>query len=438
MSGALAGRGSGPVPTITAAALAALPDVRLVLEWFAREKRWINEKHAEVCRIAAPTFQEQKRAEWVAAELRRWGWEAKLDRAGNVVANRPGPRAVVEKGPAVVVTAHLDTVLAPRSEEEIEATRDGRLFGPGVADNGAGLAGLLAIARAVEESPALRGAALPLLLAANVGEEGEGNLSGMRFLCRTSGVGGRAAAFVVLDGPSTDHITTAALASRRFEISISGPGGHSWSDFGTGNPVHTLGRAITDFCDHASRLAGVKGEGPRTSWNFGLIEGGTSINSIPVLAKAKLDLRSESAARIDEMAALMTQSIERALEAENAAVTVERNGSGAARVTAKVREIGSRPGGRLTAGAPLLDHLLAVDRLHNIRAQMDCASTDANIPLSLGIPAVSIGAGGHGGGAHTPAEWFHAEGRETGLRRVMLLLLLLLGDLDARLLAGLR
>lgn len=438
MPGSLLGSGSSPVSSLNTAALAVLPDVRMLLDWFGREKRWINERHTELCRIAAPTFQEQKRAEWIAAQLKQSGWEAKLDRAGNVVANRPGPKTVVEKGPVVVVTAHLDTVLAPRTADDIESTRDGRLFGPGVADNGAGLAGLLAIARAVEESPALSGAALPLLLAANVGEEGEGNLSGMRYLCRPSGIGGRAAAFVVLDGPSTDHITTAALASRRFEISITGPGGHSWSDFGTGNPVHTLGRAIAEFCASAAQLAGNRSEGPRTSWNFGMIEGGTSINSIPVLARAKLDLRSESAPRIDEMAALMTQALERALEAENVSVTVERNGSGAARVVAKVREIGSRPGGRLAPNAPLLGHLLAVDRLLNIRAQMDCASTDANIPLSLGIPAVSIGAGGHGGGAHTPAEWFHAEGREIGLKRVMLLVLLLLGEIDPRLLAALR
>lgn len=431
MPGTVLGRGAGPAPSKGAAGLAALPGVCELLDWFGRERQWINERHVEVCRIAAPTFQEQRRAEWMAAELRRWGWEAKLDRAGNVVAHRPGPKAVVEKGPVVAVTAHLDTVLAPRSPEAIEAARDGRLRGPGVSDNGAGLAGLLAVARAVEESSVLREMALPLVLAANVGEEGEGNLSGMRYLCRAGGLAGRASAFVVLDGPSTDHITTAALASRRFEITIGGPGGHSWSDFGTGNPVHAMGRAVTFFCEAMAGLAGGEGEAPRTAWNFGVIEGGTSINSIPVLARAKLDLRSESAARIDEMAALMTQSLERALEAENGAVTVGRNGSGAGRVTAKVREIGSRPGGRLPAGAALLEHLQGVDRHLNIRAQLDCASTDANIPLSLGIPAVSIGAGGHGGGAHTQEEWFHAEGRETGLRRVMLLLLLLLGDLDS-------
>lgn len=438
MPSTLLGQGSGSVSTLSASELAALPDVRSALEWFARERKWVNERHSELCRIAAPTFQEQRRAEWMAAQLRQLGWDAKLDRAGNVVANRPGPKSVTEKGPVVVATAHLDTVLSPRGPEDIIASRDGRLNGPGVSDNGAGLAALLAIARAVDESSALSGLALPLVLVANVGEEGEGNLSGMRYLCRTSGLGARASAFVVLDGPSTDHITTCALASRRFEITIDGPGGHSWSDFGTGNPIHTMGRAITNFCESAAQLPGVQADGPRTTWNFGLVEGGTSINSIPVLAKAKLDLRSESPSRIDEMAALMTQSLERALEAENNMVTVERSGSGVARVTAKVREIGSRPGGRLPAASPLLDHLLAVDRLLNIRAQLDCASTDANIPMSLGIPAVSIGAGGRGGGAHTPAEWFHPEGREAGLRRVLLLLLLLIGDLDSQAASGRR
>ena len=426
MPGTVLGQGSGSISTPSVADLAATPEVRTALEWFGRERKWTNERHAELCRIAAPTFQEQRRAEWMAAQLRQSGWEAKLDRAGNVVATRPGPKSVTEKGQVVVVTAHLDTVLAPRTPEDIVASRDGRLNGPGVSDNGAGLAALLAIARVIDETPALSGIPLPLVLAANVGEEGEGNLSGMRYLCRSSGLGARASAFVVLDGPSTDHITISALASRRFEITVDGPGGHSWSDFGTGNPVHTLARAITYFGDSAAALPGIHSDGPRTTWNFGLIEGGTSINSIPVQAKAKLDLRSESPVRIDEMAALMTQSLERALEWENATVT------------AKMREIGSRPGGRLAPSAPLLEHLMSVDRHLNIRALLDCASTDANIPMSLGIPAVSIGAGGRGGGAHTPAEWFHAEGREMGLRRVMLLLLLLMGDLDPRLIIGRR
>ena len=418
-------------PSISVAELAALPDVRDMLEWFARERRWILERHLELCRIPAPTFEEQKRAEWMAGQFRLMGWEAKLDRAGNVLANRPGPKSVTEKSAAVALTAHLDTVLAPRNADEVSLAKDGKLTGPGVADNGAGLAALLAVARCIEESPAFGGVPLPLFLVANVGEEGEGNLSGMRYLCRNSSLGGRVASFVVLDGPSTDHITCRALASRRFEVTVSGPGGHSWSDFGTGNPVHTLGRAITNFCNAAVVLAGE----PRSSYNFGLIDGGTSINSIPAEARAKLDLRSESPARIDEMASLLTESLERALEWENG-VGAARNAP--ARVTAKVREIGSRPGGAIAPDSPLLAHIAAVDKHLGIRAQLDTASTDANIPLSIGIPAISIGAGGHGGGAHTPSEWFHPEGREAGLRRVLLLLLLLMSDLDAQLLESLR
>jgi tripeptide aminopeptidase len=412
-------------PSMPVAELAALAGVRGMLEWFGREKRWILDRHLELCRIPAPTFEEQKRAEWMAGQFRLLGWEARIDRAGNVVANRPGPKPLIEKGPLIALTAHLDTVLAPRNAGEVGLSKDGKLTGPGVSDNGAGLAALLAVARCIGEAPALAGESLPLALVANVGEEGEGNLSGMRYLCRGAALGGRTAAFVVLDGPSTDHITCRALASRRFEVAVTGPGGHSWSDFGAGNPVHALSRAIVNFCDAA---AGLPAE-PRSSFNFGLIEGGTSINSIPVEARAKLDLRSESPARIDEMAAMLTESLERALEEENGSAPARH---APPRVTAKVREIGSRPGGSIAPGDPLLAHVAAVDKHLGIRAHLDTASTDANIPLSIGIPAISIGAGGHGGGAHTPSEWFHPEGRETGLRRVLLLLSLLMADLDPR------
>jgi di/tripeptidase len=224
---------------------------------------------------------------------------------------------------------------------------------------------------------------------------------------------------VVLDGPSLDHITTRALASRRFEITVTGPGGHSWSDYGVANPVHALSRAIALFTEHTPS----NGASPRSSFNFGFIEGGTSVNSIPTTARAKLDIRSEHGQRIDELAALLTFSLERAIESEN-----DRSPNG--RIAAKVREIGSRPGGQLAEGAAILSHVRAVDAHLGIRAHQDCASTDANVPLSLGLHAISIGAGGLGGGAHTPSEWYHPEGRETGLRRVFLLLCLLMRDLD--------
>jgi di/tripeptidase len=158
--------------------------------------------------------------------------------------------------------------------------------------------------------------------------------------------------------------------------------------------------------------------GPRSSYNFGLVQGGMSINSIPVEARAKVDLRSEDSAMIGRMVVLLQSAVERAVEAENA--------SALSRVAAKVKEIGSRPGGELPADAALLETVRAVDQHLGIRSQLDCSSTDANIPLSLGIPAVAIGAGGSGGGAHTPSEWFHPEGRELGLRRVLLTLGMLL------------
>jgi tripeptide aminopeptidase len=387
--------------------LSAAAGVRAALDWFRRERLWIQDQHLQLCRIPAPTFFEQKRAEWMAARFRALEWDAKIDRAGNVVASLGTRR----DAPLIAVTAHLDTVLAPRAADDIKASPDGKLFGPGVSDNGAGLSALLALAavwqaaRPLEDSP---------VLIANVGEEGEGNLSGMRYLCRstTPAAGPRMKAFLVLDGPGTERITSQALASRRFDVTITGRGGHSWSDYGVGNPIHALSRAVTLFNDR------VPVTGPKSSFNFGLIEGGSSINSIPSEARAKVDLRSESAARIDEMAALLGAAVEEAVSVEN--------NRGTGRVAAKMKEIGSRPGGGLAADAPILECLRAVDAHLGIRSHLDCSSTDANIPLSLGIPAVSIGTGGQGGGAHTPAEWYQPEGRELGLRRILLTLCLLL------------
>jgi tripeptide aminopeptidase len=395
----------------TPRALAEAPEIRDAAQWFARERQWIQDRHLKLCRIAAPTFFEEKRAAWVAEQLQDLGWDAKLDRAGNVIATQRG----YQDRPAVALTAHLDTVLAPRTPEEIRQHPDGSLHGPGVSDNGAGLAGLLAIAASAAKFPVFEETPGGLMLIANVGEEGEGNLSGMRYLCRPGGP--RIQVFVVLDGPATDHITCRALASRRFDVSLSGPGGHSWSDHGAANPVHALSRAITLFCDNRRSANGTC----RSSYNFGVIDGGSSITSIPASARAKVDLRSENPETLEELTSALSLAVEQALEVENARAA-------GARLSARIKELGSRPGGRLPETSPLLRHLSAVDQHLGIRSQTDCSSTDANIPLSLGVPAVSIGAGGQGGGAHTTEEWFHAEGREIGLRRVLLLLSLLVRD----------
>ena len=406
-----------PETVATVGALADEAEVRDTLQWFANEKRWIDRKHLELCRVAAPTFQEDERAAWMADEFRSLGYRIQIDRAGNVTARLPGTTAP----PLVALSAHLDTVLAPRRPDDIIVNGNGRLEGPGVADNGAGLAGLLAVAASLSRYEALRQQSNRVLFIANVGEEGEGNLSGMRYFCRQSELGENVSAFVVLDGPSTDHITSRAVASRRFEVKVTGPGGHSWSDFGIGNPVQALSRAVTIFSEEQ---ATAESNGYRSAFNFGTIDGGTSVNAIPASATAKVDLRSEEPARIEEMSALLTSAVERALATENSR-------AGGTRLTAKIREIGFRPGGALPTQAPILQCIHLVDRYLGIRSQEDCASTDANVPLSLGRQAISIGAGGRGGGAHTAAEWYDPEGREIGLKRVFLLTTLLVRALAA-------
>lgn len=391
------------------AQLAEHPTLLRAQRWFARERAWINEQQLEFCRIPAPTFFERSRAEWFRQQLAALGWNARLDRAGNVIATF-GEQEAQE---ALIVSAHLDTVFAPSRAEDVYFGPDGRLFGPGTSDNGSGLAAILALAKMLAEDADLRELASLLMLVGNVGEEGEGNLSGMRYLCRQPAQLANIKGFIVLDGPSIDHVTAQALASRRFEISFAGPGGHSWNDYGTPNPVHAVCDVVSSFLEGADTRVPADRRA-RCSYNFGIVEGGASINSIPTSARAKLDLRSEEPGILDDLAGLLMTSVEKSLERENRNARSER-------LTAKVKELGSRPGGRLPDDSPLLKTVQAVDGDLRIRSRIDCASTDANVPLSLGIPAISIGAGGHGGGAHTPQEWYQPEGRELGLRRILLI-----------------
>ncbi len=388
--------------------LAEQRGVRECLQWFTREKQWINETHLQLCRVPAPTFLEQERARWFMEQLRAAGWDASIDRAGNVIA-------ALGEAPYVALTAHLDTVLAPRGKDDISVQADGRFRGPGVSDNGAGLAALLAVARAWKNAGHPPDGSAGLLLVANVGEEGEGNLLGMRHLCKQSPLARKVQAFVIVDGANTDHITTRALGSRRFEVTFTGPGGHSWSDFGVGNPVHALCRAVTLFSE--TRLD----SGAKSSVNVGLIDGGSGVNAIAQLARAKVDIRSEDNQKMDDLVDILTSVADRARDIENQRAT-------GGRVAVKVKEIGSRPAGTLPENSAILQYLRAVDAHLGIRSHLDCSSTDANIPLSLGIPAVAIGAGGLGGGAHTSQEWFSPEGRDLGLKRILLTLLLLMRD----------
>jgi tripeptide aminopeptidase len=392
---------------------AGKPELVEAQRWFIRERSWINDIHLQLCRIPAATFFERQRAEWFRLQLENLGWTAHVDRAGNVLATFGQP----EGARPLVVSAHLDTVFAPNRPEDVYFAPDGRIVGPGTSDNGAGLSALLALCRVLASHAGLHPVASSLVIAANVGEEGEGNLSGMRYLCQHSPHLNGVRAFVVLDGPSTEHITAQALASWRYEVAFTGAGGHTWNDHGTPNPVHVLSDAVAGFVRAADAFVAVGGR-PQCSYNFSVIEGGMSINSIPSNARAKLDIRSEDPAMLAELSGMLASAVERGLEHGNRTAR-------SSRLTAKIKDLGSRPGGKLPESSPLLQAIQLVDAHLHIKSRLQCASTDANVPLSMGLHAISIGAGGHGGGSHTREEWYQPEGRELGLRRILLLLAVL-------------
>jgi acetylornithine deacetylase/succinyl-diaminopimelate desuccinylase-like protein len=231
----------------------------------------------------------------------------------------------------------------------------------------------------------------------------------MKYLCHHSPLASRINAYLVIDGASIGHITAEALGSRRFEIMIEGPGGHSWNDYGTANPIHALSRTVAELSD--LELPSF----PRTTLNVGVIEGGYVVNSIALVARAKVDIRSRRNSAIQQVVGAMEEAVRNGVESENRRSTVRLSGY-------KIREIGHRPAAAVSAENPVLTCVEGVDAYLGIRSRLDCASTDANVPLSLGVPAVAIGAGGRGGGAHTPSEWYHPEGRETGLQRIALAL----------------
>jgi acetylornithine deacetylase/succinyl-diaminopimelate desuccinylase-like protein len=307
-----------------------------------------------------------------------------------------------------MLSAHLDTVFPAGTE--VKVRRDGgRMSAPGISDNGTGLAALAAIARALHESQIKP--QRTILFVADVGEEGEGNLRGMRAL--VDAYHGRLKAVIVLDGAGTDHVTTVALASRRLEVVINGPGGHSWSDFGMPNPINALVRGSVRFINTKVPAS------PRTTFNLGQIEGGTSVNSIPYEARLKVDVRSESENELTRLESALRECMAAGVRDEMESSRDRSRG----KLEWKVEVIGSRPGGELAAESPLLAALRAADVIVGNESRIERSSTDANVPLSLGIDAISIGAGGNGGSAHSLQEWYDPQGREMGLKRALLTLL---------------
>ena len=384
--------------------LADQPQVRAALDWFTKNLRWVDDEQVKLTEIPAPSFQEAKRADAVRDILASEGLTIQTDKIGNVIGELPGS----DEREVVVLAAHLDTVFPAGTEIKVRR-EGGRLLAPGISDNGTGLAGLLAVARAIQAAKIKP--RRTILFAANVGEEGEGNLRGMRALI--DAYRAKLRAVIVLDGSGTDHVTTKALASRRLEVLITGPGGHSWSDFGMANPINALVRASVRFINTKVPTA------PRTTFNLGQIEGGTSVNSIPYEAKLKVDLRSENEDEIARLESSLRDCVAAGVkdEMDNAR---ERNRG---KLEWKINQIGSRPGGELPPDSPLLAALRSADEYVGNQSRVERSSTDANIPLSLGIEAIALGAGGSGGGAHSLQEWYEPAGRDLGLKRVLLTLL---------------
>ena len=378
--------------------------VRAALDWFTPNIAWVNDEQARITQIPAPPFQEAQRAAAVKELLAETGLSAQIDKAGNVIGELRG----VNEKEIVVVAAHLDTVFPP--DTDVKVHRDGsRMTAPGISDNGSGLAALLALARAVQFAHLKP--QRTVLFVGDVGEEGEGNLRGMRALVDT--YRGKLKAVVVLDGSGTDHVTTRALASRRLEALITGPGGHSWSDFGMPNPINALVRGSVRFINTRVPAS------PRTTFNIGQIEGGTSVNSVPHEARLKVDIRSESEDELTRLESALRESISAGVRDEMDSARDRSKG----KLEWKVELLGSRPGGELAPDSPLLAALRAADEVVGNQSRVERSSTDANIPLSLGIDAISIGAGGSGGGAHSLQEWYDFAGREAGLKRVLLTVL---------------
>ena len=372
---------------------------------------WTTEQQILLTEIPAPTFQESARGEAVRKLFASAGLRTRTDSAGNVIGERPGS----SRKDAILISAHLDTVFPTGTC--LKVRREGRrLTAPGISDNGTGLAALVCLARALHTAK-LRTEST-LLFAANACEEGEGNLRGMRKLIET--LRPRLRAVIAVDGAATDHITTMALSSRRIEVALTGCGGHSWADFGMPNPAHALTRGLTKFL--ATRVP----ENPRTTFNVGVLQAGTSVNTISGRAVAKVDMRSESDTELDRLAAALRKCIDAGV-AEEMSVAAEAGHASDPRIEIAYRSLGDRPGGELPADSPLLEAVRQADRYLNNQSRLERSSTDANIPLSLGIPAIALGGGGRSGGAHSPCEWYDPSGRELGVKRILLAALALSG-----------
>jgi tripeptide aminopeptidase len=375
--------------------------LKAALEAVARNEPQTIEDQMAICEVPAPPFKESVRADVIRKRFQALGLKnVRVDKVGNVLGERPGaaPR------PHLVMAAHLDTVFPEGTE--VKPRRDGTLLsGPGIGDDCRGLAVVLAVIRALDEAHVQTSG--PITFVANVGEEGLGDLRGSRALFNDT-LKGTIDRFVSIDGAGIG-ITNEAVGSFRYKVSVKGPGGHSYGAFGIANPVHALGRAIAEIADFQVATE------PKTTFNVGRLGGGTSINSIAMEAWMEVDMRSADQRSLVSIDARFHKAVERAVAAEN-----DRWG-GKGRLTATADLLGRRPGGHTPPDSAIVQSALSISRALGLESRLGEGSTDSNVPMSMGIPAITIGGGGRGTGGHSLSEAFDAADSFKGTERALLL-----------------
>ncbi len=362
--------------------------------------------------IPSPPFGEEKRASAYLDLLRAHGLEeVEQDEIGNVMGIRRG----FGNGDVLVVAAHLDTVFPPGTD--VRVRREGtKLFAPGVSDDTWSLAVNLAFIRALDAA-GIR-TRQDLLFVGDVGEEGLGDLRGVRHLFAASRHRPRIRAFLTVDSPEVERIVSGGVGSRRYRVTFRGPGGHSYAAFGLVNPMYAMAEA-------ARGLAAVEvPASPPTTHCVSVVSGGTSINAIANAVTIEVDLRSASAAELDRLDQRFLKIVDEAVATENAARSVA-----AGVITAELTRVGDRPAGETPARSPICDIAAAAVTAEGYAPRFEFSSTDANVPMSLGIPALKVGAGGRGGRAHSLDEWLDVAPEESlrGMRTTLATILALAG-----------
>jgi len=384
--------------------------VRRAFKFFDSHGQEITAEQIKINSIPAPPFNEEQRAEYLREKFQQLGLrDAEIDKEGNCIALRHGRNA----SPLIAISAHLDTVFSNSTDVTVRRENE-KLFAPGIADDACGLTVLITLLEALQ----LFGIETEgsLLFVASVGEEGEGNLRGVRYLFTESEWANRIAAFISFDGAGMERITNQALGSRRYRVKLNGTGGHSWGDFGVVNPIHALGRAVARLASYPAPRE------PRTTFNVGRIEGGAGVNVIAKEAMMDVDLRSACADELGRLDAFFRRALLEAVDEENSARHFSNE-----TLAVDLELIGHRPSGTTPPDSEIVILAEEATKILGYKPLLDISSTDSNFPISLGIPAITLGAGGTAGNIHTLEEWFDPTGREDGLKRALLVLLGIVG-----------